>query len=316
MSHTHKLSLFLVEYSGITHTILESVETRIEDIQVLLLGLIDEDDILVGHSLENDLRALRLVHDKIIDTSVVFRGMNGRKFSLKHLSNVLMQKKIQVGSHGHCSMEDAEAALTLALRRARRGDSFKLKENFCRQNIISVFQKKNREANGEGKEAETFAERNDGTCVCIGDDSWISKYAQSADGAHHVLSCNSILGTMSMAVPSWLSSDKSKKRAGLLWANLRCEDRSVNGKDRWKSEVKKLDEIVQALVERVPTHTPILLAFQRNYNKAAVLAQQRKLSHNPKVTLRWTTEQEEQLKQYVEECRNCEAVWIGSCPSI
>lgn len=147
---------------------LQSVETRIEDIQVRLLSMIDENDIIVGHSLENDLRALRIVHDKIIDTSVLFRGTNGRKFSLKHLSNVLMQKKIQCGSHGHCSTEDAEAALVLALRRARRGDSFRLKENSSRQNIISIFQKINREASSQKKDAETFAERNDGSCVCIG----------------------------------------------------------------------------------------------------------------------------------------------------
>lgn len=148
---------------------LQNVETRIEDIQVKLLSMIDEDDILVGHSLENDLRALRIVHNKIIDTSVLFRGTNGRKFSLKHLSNVLMQKKIQCSPLGHCSTEDAEAALVLALRRARRGDSFKLKDNISRQNILSIFQVINREANGQERDAaEIFAKRNDGSCVCIG----------------------------------------------------------------------------------------------------------------------------------------------------
>lgn len=29
---------------------------------------------------ENDLRAMRLVHDRVVDTSVLFRGNNGRKF--------------------------------------------------------------------------------------------------------------------------------------------------------------------------------------------------------------------------------------------
>ncbi len=56
--------------------------------------MIDENDIRVGHSLENDLRALRIVHGKIIDTAVLFRGRNGRKFSLKHLYSVLLQRKI------------------------------------------------------------------------------------------------------------------------------------------------------------------------------------------------------------------------------
>ncbi len=223
---------------------LKDVETRIEDIQVRLLSLIDAKDIIVGHSLENDLRALKLVHENVIDTAVIFRGNNGRKFSLKHLSNVLLQRKIQAGcgSYGHCSTEDAEAALVLALRRARRGDSFRLKENLKRQNVLSLFQKVNRSASCQNKEdAESFAKRNDGCCVCIGNNEWIAKYAQTANGAHHVLSCESITDTMAMAIPSWLS-DNSSKRAGLLWASLCCEDKG--GKGQWKNELKRLDEIV------------------------------------------------------------------------
>ena len=223
---------------------LENVDIRIEQIQVRLLSMIDQNDIIVGHSLENDLRALRLVHKKIVDTSVIFRGINGRKFSLRHLSNVLLNKKIQqgCGSSGHCSTEDAEASLVLALRRARRGDTFRLKENTNRQNILSVFQKLNRESK-RSNDAESFVERNDGPCVCIGpNNDWIVNYAQTADGAHHVLSCDSITDTMSMAVPSWLSSDKSSKRAGLLWAHLRCENKSPDDKAHWKAELKKIDE--------------------------------------------------------------------------
>ena len=250
------------EYSGITPKMLQDVETRIEEIQVRLLSMIDEQDILVGHSLENDLRALRLVHDKVIDTSVIFRGMNGRKFSLKHLSNVLLQKNIQDGSHGHCSSEDASAALVLALRRARHGDSFRLKEGSKRQNILGVFQKINRAAD-QREDASTFAERNDGACVCIGDNDWITSYAHSAEGAHHVLSCDTILNTMSEAVPSFLSSSSSKKRAGLLWANLRCEDLSAKGKGQWNSEVKKLDELV---VSRTRANDFSLGAIPRTYS--------------------------------------------------
>jgi len=306
---------YLTEYSGITPHMLKNVDTRIEHIQVHLLSLIDENDIIVGHSLENDLRALRLVHKKVVDTSVVFRGVNGRKFSLRHLSNVLLQKKIQQGCGGHCSTEDANAALVLALRRARRGNSFGLKEGARRQAIPIVFQNVNRAANGKSKEFVNFAERNDGSCVCIGPNDWISKYA--SDGAHHVLSCESILNSMSMAVPSWLSSDKSSKRAGLLWANLRCEDRSTDGNCGWKNEVIKLDEIMKALVDRVPHHTPILLLFQHNHKKALALTQQRKAANNPKATCGWTSVQEEDWMKYMEQSRHGEAIWIGSaCPSM
>jgi len=307
---------YLTEYSGITSKMLKDVSTRIEHIQISLLSLIDENDILVGHSLENDLLALRLVHNKVIDTSVIFRGNNGRKFSLRHLSNVLLQKKIQqgCGSYGHCSTEDAEAALVLALRRARRGTSFRLKENSKRESILGVFQKVNRAAKDQGGDSECFAERNDGSCVCIGPNDWISKYA--SDGSHHVLSCDSIMNSMAMAVPSWLSSDKASKRAGFLWANLLCEKSSTGGEGGWKKEVDKLDEILKALVDRVPYHIPILLVFQRNYKRALALTQQRKAALNPKATCSWTSAQEEEWKELLEQSRQCEAIWIGSaCPS-
>jgi len=312
-----KILDFLTEYSGIKPKMLIDVGTRIEHIQLHLLSLIDENDILVGHSLENDLRALRLVHTKVVDTSVVFRGITGRKFSLRHLSNVLLQKKIQqgCGTSGHCSTEDAEAALILALRRARRGSSFGLKENGRKQNILTLFQRINREASDQSKETGCFAERNDGSCVCIGPNDWIMKYAQSNQGAHHVLNCESLMNSMSMAVPSWLSNEKSTKRAGLLWANLRCESRSSNGKGQWKNEVKKLDELMGALIERVPTSIPILFVFQQNYEKAIALTKQRKAALNPKATCSWTSVQEDEWNKCMEQSRLGEAVWIGGACS-
>ena len=302
---------YLTQYSGISASMLTNVETRIEDIQLQLLGLIDSRDILVGHSLENDLRALRFVHCNIIDTSVIFRGNNGRKFSLKHLSNVLLQKKIQngCGTSGHCSIEDAKAALILAVRRARRGESFRLKENSKRQNIISTFQKISREASGQSREdSACFAERNQGSCVCIGDNDWVQKYAQSAEGSHHVLGCEAIMNSMAMAIPSWLSSEQSTKRAGFLWASLQCEDK----RGEWKNEVKKLDEILEALIRRAPYHTPILILIvcQQNYKKTLQLKAQRKSAQSLKASSLWTTVQEEEYFKFVDQARSCEAIWI------
>ena len=213
---------------------------------MLLLALIDKNDIIIGHSLENDLRALRLVHDKVVDTSVIFRKANDRKLSLRHLSNVLLQRKIQAGggSTGHCSTEDAQASLVLALRRARRGSSFGLNDNAQRQSVLDLFSKNRAKCSATvaGREAGSFSDRNEGSCVCIGPGEWISKYAMG--GTHHVLSCDSIMDSMSMAVPSWLSSNNPSKRAGLLWAHLHCEVKNTDGEGRWNNAGKKLDNIV------------------------------------------------------------------------
>lgn len=58
------------------------VKTKIEDVQLHLLSLIQATDLVIGHSLENDLKALRIIHHNVVDTSVIFRGGSGRKYGL------------------------------------------------------------------------------------------------------------------------------------------------------------------------------------------------------------------------------------------
>ena len=291
----------LTEFSGVTQDALQKVKTRIEDIQLKLLSVIAKGDIIIGHSLENDLRALRLVHNKVIDTSVVFRGSNGRKFGLRHLTNVLCQRKIQTGD-GHCSVEDAEAALVLAIRRARRGRSFGIRDNNGRVDIVTAFQKQD----SRGRGSDSFAALNTRPCVCIGPADWIKRHAQSS-GSHHILNCESVLDPMAMAVPSWLAHTSSK-RAGLLWAHLVCDA----SPKKVHQEVSRLDELVEALAERVPSDTPILIVYQRNYQQALSLTQQRKAALNPKSSAGWTSSQEDTWKRLLEDSRQCEAIWIGT----
>ena len=286
-----------------------NVNMRIEVIQLFLLSVIHEEDIIVAHSGENDLKALRLVHNNIVDTSVIFRGDNGRKYSLKHLSNVLLQKQIQSSSAGHCSKEDAEAALVLALRRARRGTSFRLKEAAKPINVIEVFQKAKVgkigvDGNSGSGDETSFAERNDRSCVCIGPNEWLRGQSQSAS-SQHLLCCESLNSSMSMAIPSWLASKKSS-RAGLLWAKLVC------GSDGLQHEMKKQDEIIDSLVTSVPRDTVFLVIFQRNLDSTIALTRQRKAATNPKATCVWSDAQEEEWKQYMTCTRNCEALWIGN----
>ena len=57
--------------------------------------------------------------------------------ALRHLSASLLKRQIQQGgSSGHCSEEDAAAALILAVRRARIGPSFALRDPSRPKNIF------------------------------------------------------------------------------------------------------------------------------------------------------------------------------------
>jgi len=47
-------------WSGITPDILAEVTTRLEDVQQDILRFTDANTVIVGHSLENDLRALKV----------------------------------------------------------------------------------------------------------------------------------------------------------------------------------------------------------------------------------------------------------------
>ena len=58
--------------SGITAETLKDVTTRLKDAQRKFLEIVDKDTILVGHALENDLKALKIVHERCIDTGALY----------------------------------------------------------------------------------------------------------------------------------------------------------------------------------------------------------------------------------------------------
>ncbi|GJC79682.1 RNA exonuclease 3 [Colletotrichum liriopes] len=82
----------------------------------LLFSLIAPDTPLIGHGLENDLNAVRIVHPTVIDTVLLFPHKHGLPYrqGLKMLMDNLLNRKIQVETagkvQGHDSAEDARAA--------------------------------------------------------------------------------------------------------------------------------------------------------------------------------------------------------------
>lgn len=102
-------------FSGITEDDMKDVTTNILDVQATLLTMFSDKTILVGHSLESDFKALRLLHDTVVDTSVMFPHKNGypQKRALKNLSSEYLRKLIQNDVGGHDSKEDAVACMEL-----------------------------------------------------------------------------------------------------------------------------------------------------------------------------------------------------------
>lgn len=85
------------KFSGIKEGDLDSVSTTLEDVQESLLNIINSQTILIGHSLENDLKALKIVHERVIDTAVLFPHRRGLPYkrSLKNLMAEFLKSIIQ-----------------------------------------------------------------------------------------------------------------------------------------------------------------------------------------------------------------------------
>ncbi|EAL61779.1 RNA exonuclease 1 [Dictyostelium discoideum AX4] len=118
---------YLTQYSGITADTLKNVTNRLSDIHAKLEKLVGVDTVLIGHSLENDLKAMKFIHRKIIDTSILYPTGSSGKFSLKYLTKKYLNRIIQSTKHGklgHDSIEDARAAMDLAQLKIQKGKSF------------------------------------------------------------------------------------------------------------------------------------------------------------------------------------------------
>jgi RNA exonuclease 1 len=124
---------YKTRFSGVTEDTLREVSTSLADVQADLALLLPPTSILIGHSLENDLHALKMVHLLVIDTSCLFQGRSQAqaktnfKPKLQLLAKRLLKKEIQVGSGGHSSVQDAQACMELVLKKMRQGETMSLK---------------------------------------------------------------------------------------------------------------------------------------------------------------------------------------------
>lgn len=79
----------------------------------------DANTIIIGHGLDHDLKCLRLLHPRIIDTAILFSRQVGVKSRLKKLAEEELNWSIQPDSEenvGHDSVEDCRTCNGLVLK--------------------------------------------------------------------------------------------------------------------------------------------------------------------------------------------------------
>lgn len=171
---------YLTPYSGITAEKLDPITTKLSDVQDRLVALMKPDAILLGHSFNSDLAALKLVHPYILDTTILYPHPGGDhlKQSLKWLTQKYLDRDIQKGANGHNSVEDARAALDLVKLKCQRGPKWGTSE----ATLESIFKRLGRVSRGAGAQSEMrksalvdwgFPKRGHGGVadVCFGCDS-------------------------------------------------------------------------------------------------------------------------------------------------
>lgn len=118
---------------------LDSVSTTMGDVHNNLRKLIAPHTILIGHSLDCDLRALHLIHLKVIDTAALFPHVKGspfkqalKKLALDHLGKVVQADS---GSTGHDSVQGNE----LPLFDIKYSNQFSISNTFTYFQCIPLF---------------------------------------------------------------------------------------------------------------------------------------------------------------------------------
>jgi DNA polymerase III epsilon subunit-like protein len=162
---TEKISQMRTSIHGISKSTLDEAILRgqalsgWEGARAELWKHIDDNTILVGHSLQHDLDALRIIHPRVVDSGILSRnavGIRRIQWGLQTLSSELLNVEIRKNKGGiHDCLEDVLATREVVLFCTQNNKAFqtwavakRLKElRLAKEREQAREEKKNQEAN-------------------------------------------------------------------------------------------------------------------------------------------------------------------------
>ncbi|WRT65068.1 uncharacterized protein IL334_002010 [Kwoniella shivajii] len=295
---------FRTQWSGITPEKLIHATHTLSSIQSALITgpnpIITPHTILLGHSLECDLIALRIKHPLCIDTALVYKHPRGPPFKagLKWLAQRWLKREIQASEKGHDSEEDARTCNDLLKMKMIHGPDF----GNALENMEPLFERLNRNKPPKtsayvdyGNPRSSYGSKATTAIRCSTDDEIVEKILENVEG--HDL----VFGRM------------------MELANVQgWNDRGINVADFDSSEIdnalSRFSDRLSQLHESLPTNTalvvvtghssplPMLRLTQRRQKWERLVKTLGGTDQIPKED-RWMTEDERELERAVGEAR-------------
>lgn len=215
---------YLTRYSGITQEMLAPVTTTLAEIQQRLLAMLHPRVILVGHSLESDLKALQLSHPFIVDSSMLYPHPRGPplKSSLKWLAQKYLSREIQKGgAQGHNSVEDARSCLDLVKLKCEKGKLWGTTEAQS-ENLFRRLARAGTAYKAQGGDAARGGLEVGKTSAAV---DWGDPSKGLGAGATHQLGCSSDEEVVEQVVRAVRGDDDGREIRGggvdFVWARMR-----------------------------------------------------------------------------------------------
>ncbi|KIP10709.1 hypothetical protein PHLGIDRAFT_11157 [Phlebiopsis gigantea 11061_1 CR5-6] len=124
---------FNTRFSGITEENYSQAVLQLAAIRKSLDAYINSNTLIIGHALDNDLKTLRMIHHRCVDTAIIFPHRAGAPYrrALRDLAVIEFQRRVKEhlgkviqtggGTVGHSSVEDSVATLDLVRWRILNG---------------------------------------------------------------------------------------------------------------------------------------------------------------------------------------------------